>query len=142
MTKVQFKLLTPTAVLPSKGSSLAAGFDLSADINTVVPARGRALVSTGVATSGIPGSYGRVAPRSGLALKRGIAVGAGVIDRDYSGNIGVVLFNHSDEDFPIKAGERIAQLVFTKIEEDVEAEQVEELESTERGANGFGSTGV
>jgi len=87
------------------------------------------------------GTYGRIAPRSGLAVKKGIDVGAGVIDRDYTGQVGVVLFNNSDEDFEIKVGDRIAQLVIEKIATP-EVQIVDDLEDTVRGVGGFGSTGV
>lgn len=86
------------------------------------------------------GTYGRVAPRSGLAAKHMIDVGAGVVDEDYTGNVGVVLFNLGGEDFAVKAGDRVAQLVCEKIEHP-ELEEVERLEETERGEGGFGSTG-
>ncbi len=87
------------------------------------------------------GCYGRVAPRSGLAAKNFIDVGAGVIDEDYRGNVGVVMFNHADQEFEVKKGDRIAQLICEQIFYP-EIEQVEELSTTERGAGGFGSTGT
>lgn len=82
-----------------------------------------------------------IAPRSGLAWKYSIDVGAGVIDADYRGPVGVVLFNHSEVDFEVKAGDRIAQLIVQKIVTP-EVEQVDDLDSTVRGSGGFGSTGV
>ena len=87
------------------------------------------------------GTYGRVAPRSGLALKHSIDVGAGVIDADYRGEVGVILFNFGTKDFEIKEGDRIAQLVLEKIELS-EVLEVQELDETVRGEGGFGSTGV
>lgn len=81
------------------------------------------------------------APRSGLALKHAIDVGAGVIDADYRGPVGVILFNHSDVDFEVKAGDRIAQMILEKIVTP-EVIEVEDLDSTLRGEGGFGSTGV
>ncbi len=81
------------------------------------------------------------APRSGLAWKNSIDVGAGVIDEDYRGNVGVILFNHSDADFAVAAGDRVAQLVLEVILTPA-VEVVEDLEDTARGAGGFGSTGV
>ncbi|TQD90159.1 hypothetical protein C1H46_024323 [Malus baccata] len=86
-------------------------------------------------------SVGCVAPRSGLAWKHSIDVGAGVIDADYRGPVGVVLFNFSDVDFEIKEGDRIAQLIIEKIITP-DVVEVEDLDSTFRGAGGFGSTGV
>jgi dUTP pyrophosphatase len=84
-----------------------------------------------------------VRPRSGLALKKGITVlnSPGTIDADYRGEVGVILINLSNEAFVIENGERIAQLIFSKVEQ-IEFEQVENLSETERGAGGFGSTGV
>ena len=87
------------------------------------------------------GHYGRVAPRSGLAVKNFIDVGAGVIDCDYRGALGVVLFNHSADDFHIKPGDRIAQLIIEKISTP-DVVEVDDLDETARGAGGFGSTGV
>ena len=82
-----------------------------------------------------------VAPRSGLAHKHFIDVGAGVIDFDYRGNVGVILFNHSDVDFEVKRGDRIAQLVLERISM-ASAIEVEDLDETVRGSGGYGSTGV
>lgn len=87
------------------------------------------------------GCYGRVAPRSGLAVKKFVDCGAGVIDADYRGEVGVVLFNFGEEDFNVQIGDRIAQLVLEKISmTDVVA--IDKLDDTERGTGGFGSTGV
>ena len=82
-----------------------------------------------------------LAPRSGLAVKNFIDTGAGVVDYDYRGNVGVVLFNHGDEDFAVSRGDRVAQLILERISM-AGAEEVEELSDTARGAGGFGSTGV
>ena len=86
-------------------------------------------------------TYARVAPRSGLAWKHFIDVGAGVVDYDYRGNVGVILFNHSDVDFEVKHGDRIVQLILERIATP-EVLEVEDLDDTARGAGGFGSTGV
>ena len=86
------------------------------------------------------GYYGRVAARSGLALKHSIDIGAGVIDEDYRGNVGVIMFNHGDQTFTVSRGDRIAQLLLEKIITP-DVIEVDELDSTERNANGFGSTG-
>lgn len=103
---------------------------------------GKGIVKTGISIACPPGTYGRVAPRSGLAVKKFIDVGAGVIDADYRGEIGVVLFNFSQEnDFTVSIGDRIAQLVLEQVSM-VPAVEVQELTETERGAGGFGSTGV
>jgi dUTP pyrophosphatase len=135
------KKLSEKAVLPKRGSSHAAGYDLCAAHDGIVPSRSKALIKTDLAIMVPPGTYGRVAPRSGLAWKHSIDVGAGVIDEDYRGNVGVILFNLSDVDFEVKEGDRIAQLVLEKIVTP-EVEEVEELDESARGAGGFGSTGV
>ncbi|GHJ83740.1 hypothetical protein NliqN6_0142 [Naganishia liquefaciens] len=134
------KRLSPTAQLPTRGSSLAAGYDLYASVATVVPANGKALVSTGVSMAVPAGTYGRVAPRSGLASKFGIHTGAGVVDADYRGEVFVLLFNLGEKDLEVKVGDRIAQLILERILTP-EVLEVEDLDATIRGAGGFGSTG-
>ncbi|CAN6463324.1 unnamed protein product [Victoria cruziana] len=138
---LRVKKLSPNAVLPARGSSLAAGYDLSSAVETIVPARGKALVATDLSIAIPEGTYARIAPRSGLAWKHSIDVGAGVIDADYRGPVGVILFNHSDSDFQVNTGDRIAQLILEKIVTPDVCE-VEDLDSTARGVGGFGSTGV
>ena len=91
---LKVKLLSSKATLPVKGTSLAAGYDLSSAQSLIIPINGRALVPTDISLSVPKGTYGRIAPRSGLAVKHGITTGAGVIDADYTGPIGIVLFNH------------------------------------------------
>lgn len=135
------KLEHATATLPTRGSALAAGYDLSASEAAVIPKGGRAVVSTGLSISVPLGCYGRVAPRSGLAVKKGIDVGAGVIDSDYRGIVGVVLFNFGEENVTISPGDRIAQLIIERIATPRVVEVVS-LDETDRGAAGFGSTGV
>ena len=137
-------LLVPTAVLPARATAGSAGYDLTASHDATIPARGRALVRTGLAFASIPdGTYGRIAPRSGLALKKGLCVGAGVVDADYRGEVGVVLFNHSDVDVDVAAGDRCAQIVFERIFLP-DVVQVAAPDGTpaagERGTAGFGST--
>ena len=139
--KLFVKRLSEKATIPSRGSTLAAGYDLSSAVDTVVPARGKALVHTALSIKIPTDCYARIAPRSGLTWKYSIDTGAGVIDADYRGEIGVILFNHSDSDFPVKVGDRVAQLILERIYTP-EVEEVAELDSTERGAGGFGSTGV
>merc|ERR1711939_761862 len=132
--------LSQNAKVPTRGSSLAAGYDLSSAEDKVVPARGKALISTGLAIAVPEGTYGRVAPRSGLASKFMIDVGAGVIDADYRGEVRVLLFNLSDSDYKVTEGDRIAQLILERIVTP-DAVEVESLTETLRGAGGFGSTG-
>lgn len=138
---LQVKKLSEFAIMPTRGSKYAAGFDLSSAYDIVVPKRGKAIVKTDLSIAIPPETYARIAPRSGLAVKNFIDVGAGVVDYDYRGNVGVVLFNHSEDDFQVKRGDRIAQLILERICM-AEAVEVEELADTERGAGGFGSTGV
>lgn len=135
------KKLTNNAILPTRGSSGAVGYDLYSTDNVTIPPTHRALVSTGIAILLPEGVYGRVAPRSGLAVKHGIQVGAGVVDPDYTGEVKVVLFNHGDREFVINEGERIAQLVLERCETP-EVWEIGNLEETLRGSGGFGSTGA
>jgi dUTP pyrophosphatase len=135
------KKLTYDAIVPTRGSDGAVGYDLYSSEDAVVPCQaGRALVGTGITVVLPQGVYGRVAPRSGLAVKHCINVGAGVIDPDYTGEIKVVLFNHGDKDFEVKKGDRIAQLVLERCETPP-IEEISIVEDTERGSGGFGSTG-
>ncbi|KAE8708616.1 Deoxyuridine 5'-triphosphate nucleotidohydrolase [Hibiscus syriacus] len=141
VTLLKVKRLSEKAVLPSRGSALAAGYDLSSATDTKVPARGKTLIPTDLSILVPEGTYGRVAPRSGLAWKHSIDVGAGVIDVDYRGPLGVILFNYSDVGFEVKVGDRIAQLIIEKIFTP-DILEVEDLDATTRGTGGFGSTGV
>jgi dUTP pyrophosphatase len=135
------KKLTNNAILPTRGSSGAVGYDIYSTDNVTIPPTHRALVGTGIAILLPEGVYGRVAPRSGLAVKHGIQVGAGVIDPDYTGEVKVVLFNHGDREFVIKEGDRIAQLVLERCDTP-EVWEIGNLEETLRGSGGFGSTGA
>lgn len=141
---LQVKRLSEHAVLPTRGSDHAAGLDLSAAASLVIPAGQRALVPTDLCIACPPGTYARIAPRSGLAHKHGIDVGAGVIDADYRGPLGVILFNFGDADFCIARGDRIAQLILEQIvlPDVVECCDGELPTVGVRGAAGFGSTGV
>ena len=135
------KKLSEDATLPYRGTEWSAGFDLSASRPETIPAGGRKLVHTDISVACPPGTYARIAPRSGLALKKGIDCGAGVVDADYRGEVGVILFNLGEEDLEVKKGDRIAQLILEKISM-AAVEEVKELSKTVRGAGGFGSTGV
>ncbi|KAM3827865.1 deoxyuridine 5'-triphosphate nucleotidohydrolase, mitochondrial [Vipera latastei] len=137
---LRFVKLTENASAPSKGSSRAAGYDLYSAYDCEVPALGKAIVKTDIQVALPIGCYGRVAPRSGLAVNHFIDVGAGVIDEDYRGNVGVVLFNFGKEPFKVKKGDRIAQLICERIYYPI-LEEVKVLDETERGSGGFGSTG-
>lgn len=148
--------LTENAILPSQAHSGDAGYDLYAVDRVVLKPMARAVVKTGISIRIPFGYYGRVAPRSGLSVKNGIDVMAGVIDHSYTGEIGVVLINlnfninqilnpiaqtfGSDMDFIINPGMKIAQLIIEKCH-DVNWIQVDKLDETKRGDGGFGSTG-
>lgn len=134
--------LRDTAKLPSRQTTESAGYDLYSDEESVhIPPGEWRCVPTGVAFTVPPGTYGRIAPRSGLSCK-GTHVGAGVVDRDYTGEVKVLLFNMSKHDpIELHRGDRIAQLVVTNISAP-EVVEVSSLDSTERGDGGFGSTGV
>lgn len=139
--KLFVKKLSEFATVPSKGSKLSAGYDLYAAYDYVVKAMDKEMIKTDLQIALPSGCYGRVAPRSGLAWKHSIDVGAGVIDEDYRGPVNVILFNFGRTDFAIKRGDRIAQLICEKIQQ-TDVQEVQDLDDTERGANGFGSTGV
>ena len=127
--------------IPIKGSEDAAGLDLVASNDTVIPPNnGRGLVNTGIAIAMPKGCYGRIAPRSGLACEMGITVGAGTIDNDYRGELKVPLFNHGTQPLKVSTGDRIAQIIVEKCES-LQVELVKKLPNTERGAKGFGSSG-
>ena len=139
----KFAKMSVDAIIPSKGSTNAAGFDLYASKETIIPAGDRRLVKTGIALQIPHDCYARVAPRSGLAFNHGLNVGAGVIDCDYRAEIGVILFNHSKDDFTVNQGDRIAQLIFEKIYTCTpEVVEYSDLSVTQRGVGGFGSTGT
>ena len=134
-----------THALPSYETEASAGLDVRANIEESIELKPleRVLIKTGLFME-IPVGYEcQVRPRSGLALKKGISVlnAPGTIDADYRGEVGVILINLSNEPFQIEDGERVAQLVFAKVEQ-AEWADVEVLSETDRGAGGFGSTGV
>ncbi|GAP83582.2 putative deoxyuridine 5 -triphosphate nucleotidohydrolase [Rosellinia necatrix] len=135
------KKLSDKARLPTRGSAFAAGYDMYSSQAATVPARGKALVDTDISVALPANTYGRVAPRSGLASKHSIQTGAGVIDADYRGQVKILLFNHSDVDYSVAEGDRIAQLVIERIYTP-DVVEVAELEESVRGAGGFGSTGT
>lgn len=131
--------------LPSYETIASAGMDLRANLTQpiVIEPMGRALIPTGLFMELPIGYEAQVRPRSGLALKKGITClnSPGTIDADYRGEVGVILANLSKETFVVENGERIAQMVIAKHER-AEWVEAEELSTTERGAGGFGSTGV
>ncbi|PID34513.1 MAG: dUTP diphosphatase [candidate division SR1 bacterium] len=142
--KIAFTKLSDKAIVPSQNTTTDAGYDLaSVESYTLKPGE-RKLLKTNIACAIPQGYYGRVAPRSGLAYKKGIDVLAGVIDSGYRGDIGVILINFGDEDFEVKEGDRIAQFIIEKCHtvEWTEVASVEDLDASERGEGGFGSSGV
>jgi dUTP pyrophosphatase len=140
MISVYIKKIEESAVIPTRATDSDAGYDLYSISDGMVPARGRKVVSTGISIAIPPGYYGRVAPRSGLAVKKGIDVLAGVVDSGYRGEVGVVLQNLSDEDFPYKKGDRVAQLILEQCNT-IGWVELEELKDSVRSDGGFGSTG-
>lgn len=137
---LRFKQLDDRAILPARGSSFAAGLDVCCIEDVTIDARQRAIARTGLAVAIPHGFYGRVAPRSGLAVKHGLDVLAGVIDSDYRGELCCVLYNTSDAAINLPAGSKICQLILEKIITP-EATWAADLDETARGAGGFGSTG-
>jgi len=137
---LRYVKLTENALPPTSESSGAAGLDLRSAYDVLIPASGNALVKTGLVIQLPPVCYGRIAPRSGLALQHHIDLAGGVIDEDYRGNLRVILFNHSGRPFQIRRGDSVAQLI-CEIFYPVILE-VKELDNTERDIRGFGSTGL
>ncbi|KAM9422497.1 deoxyuridine 5'-triphosphate nucleotidohydrolase, mitochondrial isoform 2-T2 [Salvelinus alpinus] len=137
---LKFSKLSEHATAPTRGSAKAAGYDLFSAYDYSIGPMDKAIVKTDIQIAVPSGCYGRVAPRSGLAAKHFIDVGAGVVDEDYRGNVGVVLFNFSKETFEVKKGDRVAQLVCERICYP-DLQELKTLDETERGAGGFGSTG-
>jgi len=136
---IPIKILKNDLVITPTSSSGNAGFDIYASSDMIVPARGRASIPTGLQLKIPHGYYGRIAPRSGLAFKEGLNTGAGVIDSNYTLEIKVLLFNHTDKDYKVHKGDRVAQIIFEKYFE-AEFEYVDKLEETNR-TGGFGSSG-
>lgn len=137
---LKIKKLHPDAKIPIRGSPLAASYDIFSNEEFTIAPKGKYLFSTGISMAIPSGHYGRVAPRSGLATKHFIDVGAGVIDEDYRGEVKVLLFNFGEDGYLVGKGDRIAQLILERISTP-KIEEVEELDSTIRGEGGFGSTG-
>jgi len=138
---LKIRKLCTEAELPVRGSASAAGYDIKSIGSVVILPGKRAVIPTGISIEMPPGVYGRIAPRSGLAVKHGIQVGAGVIDADYRGELKVVLFNHDDNPYVIKPGYRIAQLILEQCMTP-EVQEIFDISDTSRGGGGFGSTGV
>lgn len=143
---IKIKKLTETAIIPTKAHEEDAGFDLYADEDKIIPAQSREVIHTSIAIE-LPeikdenkDIYVRIAPRSGLSVKAGIDIFAGVVDRGYTGELVVCMFNSSKEEFKVNKGDKIAQMIPTIIYTDT-LEEVEELGVSKRGEKGFGSSG-
>lgn len=158
--RLLIKKLYSDVVIPKYGSEGSAGIDICAYGEHIVPANTRKLISTGIAIQWVslkPDNesnesnksnesnpidyYLRIAPRSGLSVKNSIDIGAGVIDSDYRGEIKICFINNSNADYTINSGDRIAQGILEKIKRFDTIDIVDELDDTERGVGGFGSTG-
>ncbi|MFM2373411.1 MAG: dUTP diphosphatase [Actinomycetota bacterium] len=143
MTSFEVLIQCENDLMPTIGNPGDAGYDLRSSENAVVPARSRQTINTGVSIALPAGYVALVHPRSGLAAKHGITVlnAPGTVDAGYRGQMLVTLVNHSDEDFHISRGDRIAQMLFQKFES-ARFVVVSELPGSQRGNAGFGSTGV
>ena len=138
--RIPVQLTHAAAVLPRVMQAGDVAADLAASEATVIPARGRGLVQTGVVLELPPGFRARIHSRSGLSLKHGIEAGAGLIDQGFRHPVGVLLYNHSDVDFPVQPGDRVAQLCIEQYTHP-EFEAVGSVEANARGP-GWGSSGV
>ena len=138
-SNIRVKLLCSSAVVPKRHSDQAAGYDLTSVEDAVIDGHSCTLVNIGIAVAVPHGTYGRIAPRSGISLMS-VHVGAGVIDADYRGPVKVLLYNLTPNVITFDKGTRVAQLVLEKIAM-TDVEVVEELDGTCRGDGGFGSTG-
>ncbi len=134
------KKLSENAKIPTRGSQHAAGFDLYSAENLSINPGCRSVVKTNISLEIPEGYYGRIAPRSGLSVKNGVLIGGGVIDSDFRGDVGAILFNLGSEVFNVKVGDRIAQIVFEK-HYFSQLWEADELQESNRGENGWGSTG-
>lgn len=143
MIKLPVKRLDPSIELPAYAREGDAGLDLRAAHEATLEPGGRGLVGTGLAVAIPPGYAGLVLPRSGLALSQGVTVlnAPGLVDAGYRGELKVLLVNHGEKPVTVRRGDRVAQLVVQSVEQ-AEPIEVGELPPSERGAGGFGSTGV
>jgi len=138
---ISFSLKSETAKIPKRGNKYSAAYDLYSDVSITIKPFTREKIETNVSVNmnNSQTVYGRIAGRSGLALKNGILIGGGVIDSDYSGTLGVIAFNMSNNEVSFEVGDRVAQLIFERKAYVVFEEEYVTLK--ERGSSGFGSTG-
>ena len=140
---LRFQRLHPAAVLPAYAHPSDAGMDVRSVEELTIPPGGRALVHTGLVMMLPPGYEAQVRPRSGLALKSGVTVlnTPGTIDSGYRGEVGVILANFGAEDFSVHPGDKVAQIVIAPVTQP-EIVETSEVDATDRGSGGFGSTGA
>lgn len=137
---IQVKLLTENSKLPTRNNPTDAGLDLYSSEVALIKGGSWKAISSGISISIPDGFYARIAPRSGLAYKHGIDIFAGVVDSGYRGEIKAILYNASEKDYLVNIGDKIAQLIIEKCYLwDIIA--VNDLDNSERGGNGFGSSG-
>jgi dUTP pyrophosphatase len=145
MIKVKIKKLHPEAIIPQYMTEHAAGMDLCTVVDEPVSLKPgeRTLLPTGLAMEIPPGYEGQVRPRSGLALKKGIALvnSPGTIDADYRGEIGIIVINHGQEIVEFQPGDRVAQLIIAPVTQ-ADLVEVQDLNDSDRSSGGFGHTGV
>lgn len=136
---IKWQLLTPEATVPTRGSEDAAGFDLYSTVPRRLHPGQRQVIPTGLKCSMPAGYVGLIWPRSGMAVKHGADVLAGVVDADYRGEVMVALVNHGERNIDISPGDRVAQMLVQTVA--LDSEVVPDLDETGRGDGGFGSTG-
>lgn len=134
--------LSASATIPEKSSTGAAGFDLFADERACIAAHSSTQVKTGISMEIPGGFYGKICSRSGMAFRHSVFAFDGTIDSDYRGEISVLLENKNSNSVRINPGDRIAQIVIIRINDNTDIEEVDSLSETDRGVNGFGSTGI
>ena len=137
---IRVKVIDDGATIPTQANPLDAGWDLYASEDSSIKPGHRELIRTGIEMEIPEGFVGLIWPRSGLAVKSGVDVFAGVVDAGYRGEVGVCLFNSSDSELKIKQGDRIAQILFQEVPKFI-LQKSETLQSTSRGDGGFGSSG-
>jgi len=137
---LQIKKLDEEAIVPSKANSSDAGFDLYSTLDTIIKPDSRKVINTGISIAIPKGHAGLIWPRSGMAVKQGIDVFAGVVDSGYRGEVMVCLYNSSDSPVGITKGDRIAQILIQPVPL-MRIKEVDDLDDTSRGSGGFGSSG-